>query len=961
MQRLLFCVSFGLGFLLLLWHCQLEDTPQVPKVFQSSFSSRTFKDIEQEMYQLQFPLALELLQGLIDQKTMSPLEERQAYLHAAFLNLSLEQTSKGWDWVKRFLHSSPNSAHWKANLKAHYYLVKGMAEYQELKLIEAKATLQRALPLLQKVYTNNHYYVSVALSQLGLVLFDIDNTQVLKNEYIEHADAIFQYNPELNRFNWEMRLGKALQAHNDRSFQGAESEVRQALFDYKKLPFELPIFHARCLMALGQALKKKEEKISGGSGDFQVADSCLQLAAHLIHPSNSIRLQECYRDLCVLYIQSKVYQQRFQNQFQDLLALLKVQKRDVFGFPDRILARRDFELSKLDFSHTSSPEAEDRILAQRVIDSYEFFLAKNHLNPYHRRHLDEAYFILERALAFTQNYHKLVYYNQKSTELLHPEKHSDKYKSIVGVPMDTTEVAVWIACGWQAEYKFLEALQLKGSAKITELQKALALYRLFDSHFFTSILNTNEDGLVGFQNEVGNLIYPNAVAACYEYHQIKKDEYSLNLALQFMERQKAYLLYRNMLKRGKTNHSVSALQSEWNNLYYVLNLEQYKGSQKALWQRFNQVDKALKKALKRMAIDTLAYQNEIKQPSATIGEIQQNLHTDQQVLQYMIGRGSIFILAINKDHYCFAKVSEPNLSHWVNLFLAPLRFDKVVKTSQLQQYHQYGRKLYSLLIEPVESIVDSGKTTIIIPDQDLHFIPFEALLKHSIPVNAPFNFKKAPYFLFDGPVEYSPSWKIYKEKAKRNLDQITLNPASFWVASDVLRTQEIQTSLQRIFGRRLEIFNAGDCQPKFFLKELPRLRGLVHLSIHAKSNIYDRHDNKLCFPGKLGEVRGFEVSGKDLHQIDLLVLAACSSNFGQTSSEGTFSLTRSFSQAGVGAIVSTLWDVDNIKTNQVLEKMYKHLAQNCSLAEALWLAKKEFITESTINVPGAWSGVVLSK
>lgn len=967
MQGLSFRICFGIGMLLLLSQCSREEPLLIPKEFRSDFSGKEFEAIERLMYNLQFPNALEKIKGLVDQQELNSRKQQEAYLQAAFLSLSLEQTAKGKYWIRRFFQASPDSTKWSNSLKAHYYLVKGMALYQEFYLFEAKTSLQKSLPLLQKTYTNNHYYTAVALTQLGLILFDIDFTQVLVNEYIEQAEAIFQYNPTLSNFSWEMYLGKALQAQNDRAYLNVKSAVAQALYTCENLPFKLSIFRGRCFLALGNALKKLAGQPNHGNSNYNSADSCFQLAEKLIQTSNSIRLQECYRDRCVLYIHSSVHQKRFESQLQELIHLIEIQKRDVFGFPDRLSAYYDYINSGLDISSTQL--IKDKASAQRVINAYTNFFHKNKNNSYHCRHLDEVLFILRRTYALTENYAKAIYYSKKSTELFQPHKHSAKYQSIVGVPMDTNEVAAWIGCGWLAEYQFLAAQKLKGVAKITKLQKAIELYLLFDSHFFTSILNTNEDVLLGFQNEVGDFIYPNAVAACYEYHQILGNESSLNLALQFSERRKSYLLYRDMLKQNldqaTARDSVRLWQSEWNKLFFVLN-QQPKTAQKELWLRLNQVERKLKQAIQNKTIDTLAYRKEIRQPCAKLQDIQTQLKEDQQVLQYVIGENQLYILATNKKKCAFTKVdvATDSLKHWVALFLGALNnYQGFPTASQNQTYLKYAHQLYKCLVQPVKNTLDSAKTTIIIPDQYLHLLPFEALLKQKVLVKGSPDFKKLPYFLLNGPIVYSPSWKVYSEKSKRDLSQITSSEASFWAAPDVLNTQQLKSSLQHIFGQNLRIFQGSACTRAAFLRELPKLKGLVHLSVHARSSIYDRLENKLLFPTptpKNGEVYGFEISALNLQEIDLLVLAACQSSFGQAGAEGAFSLARCFSQAGVGSIVGTLWSVDNGTTNQLLDWMYHHLEKKQALEKALWLAKKKFIVESQFGFPGAWAGVIIN-
>lgn len=954
--------SLGLVVLLLLFRCNSERPASVPEVFRSSFFSDRFKVIEEKMYALQFPQALQQLEQLIDKSELPAPEQKQAYLQAAFLNLSLEKTKRGLVWIQRFRTTFPDSSRWNTAVKAHYHLVKGMAEYQELALFEAKEEFLKAVPLLQKVYTNNHYYVAVALTQMGLVLFDIDYTQVLVNEYIEQAEAIFQYNSSLNNFAWEMHLGKALQANNDRSYQQTQTAIAQGLYVYQNLPFKLPIFHGRCLLALGNALKKLADPVNRGTSNYEKADSCFHLAIQLITPSQSIRLQECYRDICVLYARSSAYKKHYQQNLQTLTTLVEAQQRDVFGFPDRLQAYYHFTRTSSSFADSV---ATDQSSIVRYLELYEQFLRQNSNNPYHRRHLDEATFSLMRAYELLNNYQKAIYYCQQTTQLFHPERHSTKYQNIVGVPMDTMDTSVWITCGWQADFQLRSSKTLSGTAQTLALKKSIQLFELFDAHFFSSILNNHEDVLVGFQNEVGGFIYPNAVEACYQHYQLTQDERSLNLALRFSERSKSQLLYRDILKQNPEQiaqrDALRSLQSEWNKLSFVLG-QQSKRSNKELFKQLTQVENKLTKALAEVRVDTVVYRKKIEQPSHTLAQIKKQLQPNQQLIQYVLGEQQVYAIAISKKKTCFVKTNTDSLAHFVQRFLAVVGVSGFPTAIQNQQYLLLANTLFNQLIKPVEAVIADSKTTIIIPDQYLHLLPFEALLETPVTSSENLNFKTLPYFLWNGPIVYTPSWKVYAEKSKRDLSKISSGQASFWAASDILQTQELKSSLQGIFEQRLHIFESNKCNRDLFLRQLPQLQGLVHLSVHAESSLQNRLDNKFKFPSTdptLGYLYGFDCSALSLDKIDLMVLAACQSSFGQTGSEGSFSLARSFTQAGVGAIVGTLWSVDNGTTNRLLDRMYHHLAKKRALEEALWLAKKEFVDGHGFSFPGAWSGAVL--
>ncbi|WP_373548281.1 CHAT domain-containing protein [Haliscomenobacter sp.] len=954
--------SLGLGILLFLLQCSSERPSSIPDVFRSSFFSDRFKVVEQKMYALEFPQALQQVEQLIYKSELLVPEQKYAYLQAAFLNLSLEKTKRGLAWIQRFRNAFPDSTKWSVAVRAHYHLVKGMAEYQELELFEAKEEFLKAVPLLQKVYTNNHYYVAVGLTQMGLVLFDIDHTQVLVNEYIEQAEAIYQYNPSLEKFAWEVYLGKALQSINDHAYQKTQSAIAQALYLYQNLPFKLPIFHGRCLLAMGNALKKLADPINRGASNYDKADSCFHLAVQLITPSKSIRLQECYRDICILCVRAS-YNQPFKQNLQALKTLIKTQGRDIFGFPDRLIGFNNYIQNNADSTHESNSTKTGTF---SVIHSYEQFLRKNTNNPYHRRHLDEAYFFLMRTYARLKNYPKAIYYCQKNIQLYQVERQSATYQPIVGVPMDTNEVAAWIGCGWQAGFQLQLAKISKGIAQEQALKRALNLFILFDAHFFNSILNNQEDALIGFQNEVADIIYQNALEACYEHYLATKDEKSINLALRFSERSKSHLLYRDMLKQNPDQvakrNALRSLQNEWNKLYFVLS-QQSERNNKELFRQLNQVEKKLTDALADMRVDTLAYHKKIEQPSHTLAQIKRQIHSNQQVIHYVLGEQQVYAIAISKEKTCFVKTNTDSLAHFVQRFLGVMGISGFPSAIQNQQYLLLANTLFNHLIKPLKAVITDSKTTIIVPDQYLHLLPFEALLETPITSSENLNFKTLPYFLWNGPIVYTPSWKVYAEKSRRDFSKISSGQASFWAASDVLQTQELKSTLRRMYGQDLQVFEAKNCKRDLFLQQLPQLQGLVQLSVHAESSLQNRLDNKFKFPSdnpSSGYLYGFDCSALSLDKIDLMVLAACQSNFGQTGGEGTFSLARSFTQAGVGAIVGTLWSVDNGTTNRLLDRMYHHLAKKRPLEKAIWLAKKEFVTANQFNFPSSWAGIVLT-
>ena len=74
----------------------------------------------------------------------------------------------------------------------------------------------------------------------------------------------------------------------------------------------------------------------------------------------------------------------------------------------------------------------------------------------------------------------------------------------------------------------------------------------------------------------------------------------------------------------------------------------------------------------------------------------------------------------------------------------------------------------------------------------------------------------------------------------------------------------------------------------------------------------------------------------------LVVLSACDSGSGQLRArEGVMGLARAFLAAGAGAVVATLWPIDDRATRRMTLALHRHVLAGQSFAAALALAQRE--------------------
>jgi len=84
-----------------------------------------------------------------------------------------------------------------------------------------------------------------------------------------------------------------------------------------------------------------------------------------------------------------------------------------------------------------------------------------------------------------------------------------------------------------------------------------------------------------------------------------------------------------------------------------------------------------------------------------------------------------------------------------------------------------------------------------------------------------------------------------------------------------------------------------------------------------------------------GVLTAKEISLLDLRGLDLLVLSACQTGLGKVTGDGVFGLQRGFKKAGAGALLMSLWKVDDVATRLLMTQFYTYLMQGMGKHEAL--------------------------
>lgn len=99
-----------------------------------------------------------------------------------------------------------------------------------------------------------------------------------------------------------------------------------------------------------------------------------------------------------------------------------------------------------------------------------------------------------------------------------------------------------------------------------------------------------------------------------------------------------------------------------------------------------------------------------------------------------------------------------------------------------------------------------------------------------------------------------------------------------------------------------------------------------------------------------GIITAKELSGLDLSEVDLMVLSACQSGLGYITADGVYGVQRAMKISGVGAMVVSLWSVDDQATTMFMKTFYQRLQSGEDMYEAFSKTRKSLLRNGSIEI-----------
>ena len=329
---------------------------------------------------------------------------------------------------------------------------------------------------------------------------------------------------------------------------------------------------------------------------------------------------------------------------------------------------------------------------------------------------------------------------------------------------------------------------------------------------------------------------------------------------------------------------------------------------------------------------------------------------NESIIEYFLGNQFLHLFVINKEDFQTIDIPVPEgFRSTIRSYNNTIRNFPFVSTKELRAniegYAKAAHYLYQYLIEPIEPLIK--ERLVIIPDEELGYLSFEALLQE-MPQNLSL-FKDYQYLVKQYTISYNYSTGLLKEMQERTAKtqlkpylgfSPTFGPNHSKSLNELKYNQVEVSGIQERLGG--QVFADVEATKSNFLAEQDRYK-VLHLATHGKANDAYGDYSFLAFTENteaLGDQALLFV--REIYnlttQAELIVLSACETGTGELQKgEGIASIARSFSYAGAKSLVASHWSVDDKATSQLMHSFFDFIKEGYTKDQALRAAKLAFI------------------
>ncbi len=362
------------------------------------------------------------------------------------------------------------------------------------------------------------------------------------------------------------------------------------------------------------------------------------------------------------------------------------------------------------------------------------------------------------------------------------------------------------------------------------------------------------------------------------------------------------------------------------------------------------------------------------------------LDGDTALLEYALGEERSFLFVVTREAFVAHELAPAaEIAGLVEQFRTAAR----QPGRRLQgRLNRVSRRLHELLMAPAAGSLEGVEKLLIIPDRELFYLPFEALLApsgetlHRAVAYAPsatvlssLSRSASPpaaagggsgkrFVGFAQPLDPARGWGPAETPAV--VTRGAPEPFQRWSWPPLPGAADEVRAVARLYPENEAVVYVGADAGEETLKGNPVVAQarVLHFAVHAIVDDREPAYSSLL----LGSAAGAGEDGLlQVHEIfnlrldaELVVLSACDTGLGKRlRGEGILGLSRAFFYAGATAMVVSLWPVADAASGELMQSFYRYLTGGMDRAEALRAAKRELRAEGRYGHPFYWAPFIL--
>lgn len=339
-----------------------------------------------------------------------------------------------------------------------------------------------------------------------------------------------------------------------------------------------------------------------------------------------------------------------------------------------------------------------------------------------------------------------------------------------------------------------------------------------------------------------------------------------------------------------------------------------------------------------------------------VSQLQRKLDNNSTLLSYHLSDHELLVLLISNRKFEYYKTEiDP-------VFFERLEhFKRILHSGADDERYEGGQAaqaLYQVLIKPLYASLKQTSRLVIIPDDELNYLPFEALQDEH---------KK--YLLEQFSVQYQFSTALFGDNPQSGYMAKSLAFAPFTNAGfpeDAAGTfySLLPASKDEVENLNGKILTDTSATKANFLRQ-SNSYPLLHLATHASvNNDTPAHSYIAFYPHDRDyKLYAGEIASLRLDSVQLVILSACETGTGKlVKGEGLMSLSRAFAYAGCPDIITSLWKAEDRTTSFITQRLHYYLEKRYSKDMALQQAKLDLLKSNEIDprykTPDYWAHLI---